>query len=868
MPAKWLTFGLTHEMEERFRQSQLGTDIAQARICILLLLVPIAGYAVNDYLFYGFTWPFYAITLWRLALVVSTALLLARMSGIKSHTSYDRFIFGWELACALTLAGLAALRPSSYIGHLMVAVVAVFLFLLVIPTRFTNQLAISTAILTAEAVIVSLGPRSPQEAMVIALTLFVTPIICVLSSWQLHLQRRRTFMAGEDIRAAEKEWERTFDSVPDLIAILDDKHRIVRANKAMAQRLGVTPAQCTGRICYEVVHGTDGPPAFCPHALTIKDSREHTMEVREDRLGGEFLVSTTPLPDRDGRMTGSIHVARDITAGKTAERALRESEKLFATMFDAAPIAMSLASLPDGVQLNVNRAWLDLMGFNRKEDVIGKTSLDLGLVPDADSRERLLNEFRNSGSVRNFEMTAVSREGAAHIILVNLHKVDIGERHLFISTNEDITERVRAVEALRMMNETLEARVKERTGELDTARLAALNLMEDTVLARTRIESINAELRQEIIERRRAEERYRLLFEQMMTGFAVCEMLVDDRGRPSDFRFLSLNPASEKLTGLRAGDAVGSTAREVMPGIEERLIDRFGITALTGEPAEFEDFSYALGGHFEFKAYPLDRGKFAIMFSNITTRKLAEIEINKLNLELETRVEARTAELAAAVQELESFSYAVSHDLRAPLRGIDGWGLALVEEYGNALTGKGIEYLATIRSETQRMAELIDALLQLSRLSRKELRRETVDMSGTALAIDRELRELYPARDVEFKAQPDLTAFGDPALITAILRNLLENAWKFTSRREKGVIEFSRVEMEGKSPFFVRDNGTGFDPRFASKLFTPFQRLHRRSEFPGTGIGLATVKRIVNRHGGEIFAVGEPEKGACFYFTL
>jgi PAS domain S-box-containing protein len=253
---------------------------------------------------------------------------------------------------------------------------------------------------------------------------------------------------------------------------------------------------------------------------------------------------------------------------------------------------------------------------------------------------------------------------------------------------------------------------------------------------------------------------------------------------------------------------------------------------------------------------------------DITERKQAEAEIQKLNSDLEQRVIERTTQLAAANQELEAFSYSVSHDLRAPLRGIDGWSLALLEDYGAQLDEQAHQYLDRVRSETQRMGNLIDDLLQLSRITRADMNKVQVDLSALTQAIVARLQESEPQRQIEYTVQGDLSAWGDARLLEVVLTNLLSNACKFTSKIPQARIEFGQTELDGQRAFFVRDNGAGFDMAFAKKLFSPFQRMHKASEFPGTGVGLATVQRIVHRHGGRVWAESALNAGATFYFTL
>jgi signal transduction histidine kinase len=226
------------------------------------------------------------------------------------------------------------------------------------------------------------------------------------------------------------------------------------------------------------------------------------------------------------------------------------------------------------------------------------------------------------------------------------------------------------------------------------------------------------------------------------------------------------------------------------------------------------------------------------------------------------------AELAISNRELEAFSYSVAHDLRAPLRGINGYSQALVEDFGDSLNEEAKEYLERIVVGTRRMGDLIDALLSLSRVTRAELRREDVDLTAMASTVVSQLQVGQPERVVEFVGREGAVGNGDPRLLRAVLENLLGNAWKFTTRTESPRIEFGSELRDNATTYYVRDNGAGFDATYANKLFSPFQRLHRADDFPGTGIGLATVQRIINRHGGRIWAEGHVGRGATFFFTL
>ena len=249
---------------------------------------------------------------------------------------------------------------------------------------------------------------------------------------------------------------------------------------------------------------------------------------------------------------------------------------------------------------------------------------------------------------------------------------------------------------------------------------------------------------------------------------------------------------------------------------------------------------------------------------DVTQRKLIEEDIQKLNEDLKLRA----AQLESANKELEAFAYSVSHDLRAPLRTIDGFSLALLEDYAGQIPDEGQNYLMRIRTAAQRMAQLIDDLLNLSRVSRAAIEPVTINLSSLARSVVRDLQQAQPQRIVEIVVAPDLIVRVDQRLMRIVLENLLSNAWKFTSKQEYARIEFGATDADDQRTYYVRDNGAGFDMIYADKLFGTFQRLHANSEFPGIGIGLAIVQRIIQRHGGRVWAEAAIDKGATFYFTL
>lgn len=252
----------------------------------------------------------------------------------------------------------------------------------------------------------------------------------------------------------------------------------------------------------------------------------------------------------------------------------------------------------------------------------------------------------------------------------------------------------------------------------------------------------------------------------------------------------------------------------------------------------------------------------------VMERVSAQEALHKLNAELEQRVADRTTQLESANKELESFSYSVSHDLRAPVRAIGGFSRMLVEDHGDQLDEEARRKLGVVQSEAHRMGTLIDDLLAFSRLGRMAIQKTELDMAELARSIFEGLRTQHQGPEVEFRLSPLPRGMGDKTLVGQVWINLLGNALKFSSKREKPLIEVSAISDTKEYIYFVRDNGAGFDPRYQAKLFGVFQRLHDASEFPGTGVGLALVQRIVVRHGGRIWADGKPDEGATFYFTL
>jgi PAS domain S-box-containing protein len=376
---------------------------------------------------------------------------------------------------------------------------------------------------------------------------------------------------------------------------------------------------------------------------------------------------------------------------------------------------------------------------------------------------------------------------------------------------------------------------------------------------------------EDVTEHKRSEARQRLA--ASVLDNAAEGILITDK----DNNILSVNRAFTEITGYSPEEVIGSNPRILSSGWQSgAFYDAMWKTIRETGRWRGEIWDKRKDGRPYCELLSIvvirdDRGEIAqhcAIFSDITKLKLTEAELMALNTELEARVAQRTAALDQANKELEAFSYSVSHDLRSPLRHISGFSAIVLQANEGKLDAASVDYLKRINAASERMRVLIEDLLALSRVSRQELHKRDFDLSELAVQAANSLVEAHPEREVRVTVKPEIKARGDPGLVRIVLENLIGNAWKFTARTNEPAIEVGFEARDGEVVYYVRDNGAGFDMKYADKLFAPFQRLHTAREFQGTGIGLSIVQRIVARHGGRIWAEAEAGKGATFYFTF
>ncbi|MCL4873969.1 PAS domain S-box protein [bacterium] len=620
---------------------------------------------------------------------------------------------------------------------------------------------------------------------------------------------------------SEERFRGIMDNTNNVVYLKDVEGRYLLINRRYEELFHISGGEISGKTDYDFFP-REVADAFRANDLKALAS-ERPVEFEEYAPHDDGLHSYISIKFRlraaDGQIYGVAGISTDITQIRRSQEALAESEEKFRGLVE---------TINDFVwEVDENLVYTyaspkvrSILGYE-PDEIIGRTPFDLMPPEEAEKVKRdIERSVERKESFNAYENLNFKKDGSPVVLETNASPVfdPDGVFRGYRGIDRDVTERKAAENAL-----------SESESRLANAqRIARLGNWDWDI--------VNNDLHW-------SDEIYRIFGVTPREFGATYESFLN-HVHPED-RENVIKAVDEALYG------------KAPYSIDHRVVLRDGTEKIVHEQGEV--VHDPAGKPLRMSGTVLD----------ITERKRAEDEVRKLNAELEQRVEERTAELAAANRELEAFSYSVAHDLKTPLRVIDGFARILVKDCSDALGTTGKEYLERLVAASRRMGELIDALLKLSRVMRAEMTVERVYLSGVARAIASDLRKAQPDRNAEFIIHENLAADGDPGLLKTVMENLLGNAWKFTSKKGVARIEFgSSGKEDGKTVFFVRDNGAGFEMKYAERLFNPFQRLHGEDEFPGTGIGLATVQRIIQRHGGSIRAEGESEKGATFYFTI
>jgi PAS domain S-box-containing protein len=557
--------------------------------------------------------------------------------------------------------------------------------------------------------------------------------------------------------------------------------------------------------------------------LQLADTHPFEYELRVRRYDGEYircLTRAVPVQDSHGQVAKWVGTTIDVEDMRRASDELRLQEDHLQLALDAADIGIWRLKLPSS-ELTVDERTRRHLGFDRHvitaynpEDVIHPQDFAHSSISTPDNNGRYAAEHRVKQPDGTYRWQAIhwrvylDGDGAnAAPALITGTSMDVTSRKQAQAEKEELDQRYRIALAAAGLG-TWSCDVEQRVMHLDDRARAHFNVDEPILTLEQCLARVDDADREVTIQRVR-----RQLGESGQKNRATVEFRV--RNNHGEVRWMS----SQLQIKYASDDA-------------SRPVRCIGVTR------------------------------------DITDNKQAEEKVKRLNTDLERRVQQRTAELTAANEELESFAYSVSHDLRAPLRAMWGFSDALVEEYGQSLPPQAHQYLQHVIDGSRHLGDIIDGLLTLSRSTRGALRRDIVDLSSVAENAIRELARVEPGRHVEWAIQPALRAQGDSRMIDAVMRNLLSNAWKYTANRADALIRVYGEHVNGNYAFCVEDNGAGFDMNHVDKLFQPFQRLHRQDEFTGLGIGLATVQRIIHRHGGTVSGTGVPGQGAKFCFSL